>query len=176
MITLRPIGPADAPAFQAFVRGLSAQSRTNRFLFPLRELSPDLLRVLTEPDGTRHVALAAWARDVIVGEARFVALGRSRRAEFALAVADAWQKRGIGTRLLDALVAAAGRLRLEFLEGEILHENKSMLGLMRRHGFRLRSLPGDASLAQAELELRLAPAPTLPLSHRVFSGSAFALP
>ena len=159
MIQLRPIGPADAPAFQAFVQGLSLASRTNRFLFPVRELAPDLLRVLTDADQKRHVALAAVDKDTgaIVGEGRFVALGDSNRAEFAVAIADAWQRQGIGARLLAALVAAARKARVGFLEGEILHNNNGMLQFLRSTGFRLRNCPGDAHVVLAELELALAP-------------------
>jgi acetyltransferase len=165
VITLRPIGPADAPAFQAFVQGLSLASRTNRFLFPVREVAPDLLRVLTHADQQRHVALAAVDdhTGAIIGEGRFVALGGGGRAEFAVAVSDAWQRRGIGARLLAALVSRARGARLQFLEGEILHNTNGMLQFLRATGFRLRNCPGDASVVLAELELALAPRLNSPL-------------
>ena len=109
MTALRPIVPGDRDAFQAFIAALSTQARLHRFLIPLRELSPSVLETLTQPDQARHVALVATQDGLIVGEGRYVELADSGRAEFAIAVADEWQRQGIGARLLGALMAAARR-------------------------------------------------------------------
>jgi acetyltransferase len=153
MVELRPLGPGDRAAYEAFVGGLSPESRLQRFLAPVRELHPGVLAALTSADQERHVALGAFQGDTLVGEARFVRLGEDGRAEFALAVADAWQRKGIGALLLDALLAAARRARLAVLEGEVLRTNLPMLEFVRSAGFRLRTCPGDATLAIAERSL-----------------------
>ena len=152
MIALPPIVAQDREAFHAFVRELSPESRTNRFLVPVRELAPATLAALTEPDQARHVGLVAVDGDRIVGEARFVALGDSGHGEFAIAVTDHWQRMGIGARLLAALSAAARRAGIAVLEGEILRTNRAMLDFVRHAGFRLRPCPGDAHLVVAERE------------------------
>ena len=120
------------------------QSRLNRFLFPVRELAPATLQALTQPDQARHVGLIALDGAAIIGEGRYVALGDSGRGEFAIAVADEWQRQGIGARILGALTAAARRAGLAILEGEVLHSNAAMLKFMRRAGFRLGSAPATA--------------------------------
>lgn len=153
-ITLRPLGPQDACAFQQFVRALSPESRLHRFLFPVRELAPRLLAALTRPEQPRHVALGAFEGATIIGEGRYVALGDSGRAEFAIAVADRWQRKGVGARLLEALSHAARRAGLAMLEGEILRTNQAMLAFTRRAGFRVKICPGDATLAIAERDLQ----------------------
>ncbi len=153
MIALRPLGPRDRDAFQAFVRNLSPESRAHRFLAPVAELAPAVLQALTAPDPARHVALVAVDGERIVGEARVVALGDSGRGEFAIAVADEWQRQGIGARLLGALSAAALRAGLGFIEGEVLRTNAAMLGFMRRAGFRFLPCPGDARLTLVERRL-----------------------
>jgi acetyltransferase len=153
MTALRPIRASDRDAFQAFVRGLSAESRRQRFLSPVRELSPAALTALTEPDPARHAAFVALEGDTIVGEGRVVAMAEAGRGEFALAVVDARRRRGIGANLLGAVVAAGRRLGLSAIEGEILRTNAPMLAFLRRAGVRLRSCPGDARLVVAELEL-----------------------
>jgi acetyltransferase len=152
-VTFRPLGPQDGTAFQQFVRGLSLQSRMDRFLGPVRELSPQLLARLTQPSQPHHVALAAVDDSTIVGEGRYVALDNGRRAEFAIAVADSWQRHGIGARLLGALISAARRAGVAILEGEILRTNVPMLEFVRRAGFRLAACPGDARLVVARLTL-----------------------
>jgi len=159
LIALRPLERTDGAALQQFVRGLSPESRLHRFLVPVQELSPPVLHALTHPDQQRHVALAAVSDATIVGEGCYVALGNTGRAEFALAVADAWQRQGIGVRLLRALIAAARRTGLAALEGEILKLNIPMLEFAARAGFRLKSHPGDARLMFAELDLTAARLP-----------------
>jgi acetyltransferase len=154
VIAIRPIARQDQDAFQTFVRGLSPESRTNRFLYPLQELAPASLQALTQPDQARHVGLVAVEGERIVGEGRFVALGTSERGELALAVADDWQRQGLGARLLGALSGAALRTGIAFLEGEVLRTNVAMLKLMRRAGFRVSICPGDATLAIVERDLR----------------------
>src|SRR3990167_1875424 len=57
MLTLRPIGPQDAEMEQAFVRGLSEESKYFRFMAQLRELSPEMLQHFINPDPTREAAL-----------------------------------------------------------------------------------------------------------------------
>ena len=153
MIELRPIVAQDREAFQAFVQGLSPESRTNRFLAPVRELAPAALAALTQPDQARHVGLVAHDGAGIVGEARYVALGESGQGEFAIAVTDAWQRHGIGARLLAELTAAARRAGVRVLQGEILRTNVAMLKFVLQAGFRLRICPGDATLTIAERQL-----------------------
>lgn len=151
MIVIRPIGLEDAPAFRAFVERLSPESRYERFQYVVKEVSPSLLKLLVDSDPRRHVALAAFAGDELIGEARFVREGDG--AEFAIAVADAWRRRGVGKRLLDALLGCARRDGLKRLDGEVLAWNQAMLGFVEQQGFRVRSHPGDARLLRVELTL-----------------------
>jgi len=51
-VTLRPIRAEDAGIEQEFVRGLSDESRYYRFMDMLRELTPQMLKHLTEIDPT----------------------------------------------------------------------------------------------------------------------------
>jgi len=152
VISLRPICAGDEAAFQQFVRGLSLESRLHRFLQPLRELAPGQLAALTQPDQSRHVAMAAVDGDAIIGEGRYVALGDSGRAEFAIAVTDEWQRNGIGARLLGALMAAARQAGLAALEGEVLRTNTAMLKFVGRAGFRMKACE-DARLTVVERNL-----------------------
>jgi acetyltransferase len=150
MTELRPLVPQDREAFQDFVRGLSPDARSNRFLAPVKELAPAMLEAMTHPDQGRHVAIVATEGDRIIGEGRYVALAGNGRAEFAIAVADDWQRKGIGTRLLESLMVAARMAGLQALEGEVLRTNTAMLGFVRRVGFALKGCSGDARLAVAE--------------------------
>lgn len=151
MIVIRPIGLADASAFRAFLEGLSPQARYERFQYIIKEVSPSLLKLLVEGDPRTHVALAAFEGNTLVGEARYVRAGEG--AEFAIAVADGWRRRGVGKRLFDALLARARADGVQRLDGEVLAWNQAMLGFVEQQGFRVRFHPQDARLVRIELTL-----------------------
>lgn len=156
-IRLRPIATADAPAEQAFFSGLSLDSRHKRFHVGLRELSPALLKLLTDVDQRLHVAWVAESSEPghpVVADARYVRdAGHPEQAEFALAVADDWQGRGLGRRLIAHLAAHARAHGVQRLHGDVLADNRRMLALMRDHGARLRPHPDGTLLVQALIEL-----------------------
>jgi GNAT superfamily N-acetyltransferase len=112
-LEIRPLGPDDKAALAASFERLSELSRYRRFLSAVDHLTAAQLVYLTEVDHHDHEALVAVDRSTRNG----VAVGRYVRsssdweeAEFAVAVADDWQHRGLGTTLLRHL---AGRAREE---------------------------------------------------------------
>jgi acetyltransferase len=156
-IVIRPIGPEDAEREQAFVRALSPQSRYFRFMSGLRELPVDMLYRFTHPDFQREVALVALSGEGSavrqIGVARCVADEDRAGAEFAVVVADDWQNRGVGTRLLCELMRAARAAGLRRLWGDILAGNTQMLKLMDSLGFELRSPSDDPLVRRAARSL-----------------------
>ena len=151
MVVIRPLRVQDAGAFRAFVERLSPESRYERFQYVVKEVSPALLRLLVEADPRTHVALVALHEGEVVGEARYVRADGG--AEFALAVADGWRRRGVGKRLLQALIASARRDGLKRLDGEVLAWNQAMLGFVEQAGFQVREHPEDGRLLRVALSL-----------------------
>lgn len=142
-VLVRPVHPQDAGLAMRFVSELSPASRYNRFHQPLRELTPAMARWATQVDHDHHIALIAEVfqdgREVEIGVARYVVGDAADVAEVAVAVADAWQRQGVGERLLRGLVQIAARRGLAWLEGEVLKDNAGMLALAKRTGFAVRS-------------------------------------
>jgi acetyltransferase len=141
-ISVRPIRPEDARTEQDFVEGLSAESRYFRFMNRMEKLSPEMLARFTQIDYDREMAMVAVIREHtsearIVGVARYVANPDSISCEFALTVADDWQKRGVGGHLMQRLMNIARDRGLEVMEGEVLAQNAKMLRLCRKLGFRV---------------------------------------
>lgn len=157
-VTVRPVLPEDLQLASEFVaRGLTQHSRYQRFQTGLRELAPGMAAYLTDIDYRQHFALLALADDGgaqhQVGEARYVCDGDlPDQAEFALAVADDWQGRGLGGRLLRQLVRVARRHGVRRLYGDVLRTNQPMLALAGAHGF-VRERQGDARLVRVALAL-----------------------
>src|ERR1700730_6834344 len=106
LVEIRPLGPSDKRGLAAGFQRLSELSRYRRFLSPTAQLSDKQLRYLTDIDHHDHEALVAIdpaTRDGL-GVARYVrSRARPDEAEFAVAVADDWQQRGLGTALLRRL-------------------------------------------------------------------------
>jgi acetyltransferase len=90
--------------------------------------------------------------ETLIGVARYVRDQDDQSAEFAIVVADSWQGRGIGGRLLGKLAEVARRRSLKRLYGDILAVNRPMLGLVRKLGFIL-GRHEDPTLTRATLEL-----------------------
>jgi acetyltransferase len=154
-VVVRPIGPADAPLLQAFVRRLSPRSRRFRFFVALAELSAAQLDRFVNVDAARDLAMVAVSErrtgPSIVGEARYAMAQDEGNAEFAIAVADEFQRRGLGRQLVRRLTATAWRRGVRRLFGEINNDNRAMLGLALQLGFRLRGSLQDESLVVASM-------------------------
>lgn len=147
-VTIRPIGPEDTEREQAFVRGLSPESRYFRFMTTLRELSPEMLDRFTHPNPAREIALVALVDEggqpKQIGVARCVVNAQREGCEFAIVVADAYQGKGLGTRLMEELMALARARDVRRIEGLVLANNDAMLRLMRSLGFQITTPPEDA--------------------------------
>ncbi len=163
---IRALVPGDAADLQAFVRRLSPASRRQRFQSGLNELYPALLEQLTRAGGHGHAAFVAVANangcETIIGEARYAPSVEDPGAtEFAVAVADEWQHIGLGTALIGRLVAQACRSRISRLYGDVLQDNRGMLSLAKKLGFRIGAHPDEAWLARVALDLRASRESTL---------------
>jgi acetyltransferase len=160
-ITVRPIRPEDAELEREFVEALSPESRYYRFFYQLHELSPAMLARFTQVDYDREMALVGVAdvphphgHPIFVGVARYIANPDGRGAEFAVVVADDWQKRGVARALMVRLIASAAQRGFEHLEGTVLRANTRMLAFVTALGFTVRDDPEDAEQVVASLELR----------------------
>ena len=156
-VTIRPLRPDDVGIEREFVTGLSPESRHNRLLGGAIRITEEYVRRLTQLDWSREAALAAIVMlddtETIIGVARYAVEPDGETCEFAIVIADAWQKRGIGRRMLEKLIAVAKRRGLKKMFGDTLATNESMLQLMRRLGFTLARHPHEATLTRATLAL-----------------------
>ena len=138
-LLVRTLRPSDREDLLAGFARLSFASRRFRFLSPIRKLTAAQARDLTEVDQLNHVAIAARelgrAGKPGIGVARFVRTEQDPAvAEFAITVIDDYQNRGLGTLLLQLLLAAAPMVGLSTLRGFVLADNTRMLRLLEKFG------------------------------------------
>jgi len=162
--TMRPIRPEDAEALQEFIRGLSAEARYMRFVSMLRELTPRMLARYTRIDYDRELALVATVqvprpehrgllREQIIGFAHYLRHPDGRGAEYALVVGDDWQRRRLGTVLMQGLIEAARIQGLSYIDGYVLSTNRAMLRLLESLGFRNDAVEDDPGTRRVWLDL-----------------------
>jgi RimJ/RimL family protein N-acetyltransferase len=140
-LRIRPILASDAEGLRAAFYRLSDESRYQRFMAPVKEISPDMVQRATHPDPAREVALViidgAGGSEIIVGGARYAGDADGACCEFAVTVVDDWQGLGLGTRVMRKLMRVARAMRYRTIYGYVLASNAPMLALARRLGFRI---------------------------------------
>jgi RimJ/RimL family protein N-acetyltransferase len=136
-VVIRPVQPGDQHDLELGFAQLSAMSRLQRYRQPVEHLSRRELAELTEGAHAAEEGIVALdpASGACVAGARFV---RSKedpaQAEFTCTVADEWQSRGVGTALVERLVARAHALGVERFTTVILVGNEPARRLVRRIG------------------------------------------
>lgn len=155
-IFVRPIRPGDAPLLIEHFNALSANSVYMRFFTPMKQLSHTMLIRLTQVDYDREIALIALIDEggekKMAGVARVIFEPDGQRGEFAVAVADRWQGKGIGASLLKRCLVGAKKQGLKTAWGIVIKENRQMIKLGKRLGFNIKYVPGSS---EYELEIEL---------------------
>ena len=165
-VTIRPVLPQDAALQRAFVATLSPATRYRRFHGPVNELPEATLRYMTEVDYASHMALLATTidsggREIQVAEARWVRReppDSTHVADFALVVADDWQRAGLGLLMLGKLAASAAAKGVRRLSGDVLADNDAMSRLLKRNGWHQTPDHFDTRVIVAQLDLDAASA------------------
>ena len=136
-VVIRPVEPEDADLLVEGFAELSDHSRYARFLTAVPRLPRHWVGELVDVDHRDHEALGALDPETGrgIGVARYVRLSDDpEEADFAIALADSWQGRGLGRILLGELADAARANGLRRLSGDVLATNTRMLALGRGIG------------------------------------------
>jgi acetyltransferase len=159
--TIRPIRPEDEPLMVRFHQDLSEETVYSRYFEHLKlsqRTAHERLTRICFIDYDREMALVAERRDPKTGEVEIAGVGRLSKArglseaEFAILIADRWQRRGLGTELLRRLVEVGRAEGVGRIWAEMLAGNGGMRRASERAGFSLRAAPDDATLMLAELQ------------------------
>jgi acetyltransferase len=138
-LTLRRLASADLALLTAGYARQSAAVRRARFHCAAHGAAAARLLALLQAAPGRQ---AGWAvveqsagTERFVAEAGLVIAADGRSAEFGLLVDGAWQRRGIGRRLLHTLIQHAREAGVQHLRGLTLADNIAMQSLARGCGF-----------------------------------------
>jgi acetyltransferase len=146
-VVVRPIRPEDEPLMVRFHESLSEQSVYMRY-FHMLDLSQrtahERLTRICFIDYDREIAFVAERTNPDTGEKEIMGVARlSRRggapdeAELSVLISDRFQRRGLGTMLLDKLLEVGRAEGLRRTTADILFENYPMQHISKKLGFSL---------------------------------------
>ena len=147
-VKIRPIRRDDVTGTAEFIDRLSMETKHALFLGGIAHLSDAALRSLCDPADARDVAYVATAEGADgrvrqVGLCRYAGAGSVAGGEISVAVADDWQRQGLGTKLLNVLIEHARSRGVTRLYSMDSASNDGIRRLARAAGFSEQRDPDD---------------------------------
>jgi GNAT superfamily N-acetyltransferase len=168
-VRLRLLEPGESAVVLAVFASMSPRSRELRFLSARPRLSDRDLRMLTAVDHRDHVAVVASVppEHLPIGIGRFVRdQHEPETAEVALAVVDAWQRKGVGTLLMRTLCGRAAEVGVRRLRVVISPDNDVVRHMLTRTPAPVPLVHSDGWTMEYTLALEDVPRPG---AHRALS-------
>jgi acyl-CoA hydrolase/GNAT superfamily N-acetyltransferase len=141
-VFMRPVRISDEALLKDFFYSLSDETSYKRFMSVRRHMPHERLQdSFLVIDYTREMVILSIlddrGRETVTGVAQFRGDEGSHTAEVAVVVTDEYQNKGIGTELLIHLAYIARRQGLLAFFAEVLKENRIMLHVFEKTGFRI---------------------------------------
>jgi acyl-CoA hydrolase/GNAT superfamily N-acetyltransferase len=154
-LLFRPVKISDEPLIKDFFYSLSDQSLYRRFISSRKDMPHERLQEFVIIDYTQEMVILASRgtedNEEVVGIGQYGIGQDMHSAEVAFAVRDKDQRQGIGTELLNYLIYLGKRNGLLAFVAEVLYENKPMLTVFEKAGFKVTS--SGSGLYYLRLEL-----------------------
>jgi len=147
-VTLRPARPEDVPLWHRLLGSFSPQTLRFRCFTPRKEVTAEMavrdcfidydreLTVVAETGGAQEAEM--------IGIAHLIHYANRETAEFAVAVADALQGRGLGSLLTEYCIDVARDRGIREIVADMLPENEGIIALLHSKGFKIS--PDEGSL------------------------------
>ena len=151
-ISIRPIRPEDEPRIVRFHETLSERTVYFRYLEMLQltqRIAHERLTRICYIDYDREIALVAERKDPATGLTEIIGVGRldhttgTDDAEFAVVISDSVQGKGLGRHMLERLIEVAKEESIKTIAAEVHPENKAMIELCKKLGFKVDFEIGD---------------------------------
>lgn len=158
-VCIRPANAADVEGLSIYFTGLSSTSRNKRFMGARADFALLAAECLAKAGHPCHFTLVAElrrseGRGTIIGETRYAYDAAARCGDFAISVADVFQRKGIGLQMMNAMERQASDLGHEMIAAETARANAEMRGLARKAGYEDTGLGDWLSVHLAKRLLR----------------------
>jgi acetyltransferase len=157
-LLLRPIKAEDEPSLRAGFDKLTPEEVRLRFFLPMKTLDHLMAARLSQINYDREMALiltdpGAPGTTEIYGVAGISADPNNERAEYALIVRSDMVGMGLGTILLNKILAYAKARGIREVFGDVLRDNSKMLRLCEDLGFATTHAPEDFTIVRTSISL-----------------------
>ncbi len=148
-IFFRPIKPTDEPALSDMLYSLSEKSVRTRYMTHTMAFPHKDIQRLTNIDYKQDIAIVGVVPRVsgeeIVAIAQYFLDPKTQSAEVAFLVQDEWQRKGMGTFLLDYVTQIARQRGVKKFWAKVLPNNEPMLTIFHNSGYKINTeFDGDA--------------------------------
>jgi acetyltransferase len=141
-VLLRPMKPEDEPLVSDFLKKCSEETIFFRYFKLIKNWTHEMLIRFTQNDYDREIGLMAIGQppgpEIMMGVSRMVMAADRSTAEFAVIVADPWQGKGLGPKLVERITEIAREQGVKLLHGDVLAQNQPMLEMVKRLGFSIQ--------------------------------------
>jgi acetyltransferase len=156
-VLLRPMKPEDEPLVSEFLGKCSEETIYFRYFKLIKKWTHEMLIRFTQNDYDRELGLMAIGQppgpEVMMGVSRMAMAVDRATAEFAVIVADPWQGKGLGPKLVERIIGIAREQGVKNLQGDVLAQNQPMLEMVKRLGFTLRK-DAEGQTYRVEMDLQ----------------------
>lgn len=154
-VLIRPMKPEDEFLVRDLLDNCSQQTIYFRYFSVVKSWPHESLVRFTQYDYDREIGIAAIGLppgpSTMMGVGRLVMPPGRPEAEFAVIVADPWQGKGLGEKLIERVIEIARENGVQALSGDVLPENQRMLSLVKKLGFKLHRM--EEGTCKVELDL-----------------------
>ena len=156
-VLLRPMKPEDEQLVSDFLGKCSEETIYFRYFRLIKKWTHEMLIRFTQNDYDREMGLMAIGQppgpEIMMGVSRLVMEANRETGEFAVIVADPWQGKGLGPKLVEEVTGIARERGVKLLWGEVLASNQPMLDMVKRLGFSLtRQIESQTFRVEMELQ------------------------
>lgn len=138
-VCIRAANASDVASLAIYFTGLSTTTRNKRFMGARTDLTvvaAECVAKAGHPDQFTLLAeLRQQGQSTIIGETRYAYDAASRHGDFAISVADVFQRRGLGLQMMTAMERRASDLGHQTIAAETARTNAEMRGLAKKAGF-----------------------------------------
>ncbi|MHC4619083.1 MAG: GNAT family N-acetyltransferase [Planctomycetota bacterium] len=142
-IFFRPVKPTDEPALSEMLYSLSEESVQKRYMTRTKAFPHKDVQELTNIDYQNDLAIVGVVPRVsgeeIVAIGQFFLDPKTQAAEVAFLVQDEWQKKGMGTFLLEYITQIAKQCGVKRFYAKVLPNNKPMLAIFHNSGYKVNT-------------------------------------
>ncbi|WP_441239142.1 N-acetyltransferase family protein [Bradyrhizobium sp. 930_D9_N1_4] len=138
-VCIRTANASDVENLSIYFTGLSTAARNKRFMGARADFAVVAAECVAKVSLPDHFTLLAElmleGESRIIGETRYAYDAAARHGDFAISVADVFQRKGVGLKMMNAMERHASHLGHEMIAAETGRANAEMRGLAKKAGF-----------------------------------------